>query len=56
MQRTALAGGGLALVGLVGYVVGIVTPYPGRAFSLSAVMVGVTLLVVARGLSGGEPA
>lgn len=51
-----LADGGLAPVGLVGYVVGIVTPSPGRAFSLAALMVGVALLVVARGFSGVEPA
>lgn len=56
MHRSALAGGGLALVGLVGYGVGIVTPFPGRAFSLTALMVGVTLLVVARRSPGGEPA
>lgn len=30
-------------VGVAGYVVGITTPYPGRAFSVTAVIVGVTL-------------
>lgn len=47
---------GVALIvgGIVGYAAGIATPYPGRAFSVTAVMVGLTLLVVGR--AGGDGA
>jgi len=45
--RTALAvGAGLTLLGVVGYVVGVATPYPGRAFSVTGVMIGVALLAI----------
>jgi hypothetical protein len=50
MQRTVTAGVALTTAGTVGYVLGVLTPYPGRAFSLTGVFVGVTLLAV----SGGE--
>ena len=30
-------------VGVAGYLAGIATPYPGRAFSVTAVVVGITL-------------
>ncbi|WP_324662863.1 hypothetical protein [Haloarcula sediminis] len=45
-----VSGSGLALSagGVVGYLVGVAAPFPGRAFSLTAVMVGVTLLAVGR--------
>mgnify|MGYP000173216811 CR=1 FL=1 len=45
-----VTGLGLALTvgGVVGYLAGAVVAYPGRAFSLTAVMVGVTLLAVGR--------
>lgn len=32
--------------GLAGYVAGVAAPYPGRAFSITALIVGVTLLAV----------
>jgi len=35
---------------LVGYGVGLAAPYPGRAFTVTGVMVGVTLLSI----GGGE--
>ena len=47
MVRETVIGGGLFVVGLVGYVVGIYVAYPGRAFSLTAIMVGVTLVAIA---------
>lgn len=48
-MNTALAAGlALTLAGLVGYLVGIVAPYPGRAFSVTGVMVGITLLAIGR--------
>lgn len=42
----------LSVVGVVGYVVGVFVSYPGRALSLAAVMVGITLLAI--GSAGGE--
>ena len=47
MVRETLIGGGLLVVGFIGYVVGIYVAYPGRAFSLTAIMVGVTLIAIA---------
>jgi len=35
-------------LGLIGYVAGIYAAYPGRALSLTAVMVGIALIGVAR--------
>ena len=48
MVRESVIGGGLTTAGLVGYVVGIFVAYPGRAFSLTAIMVGLALLTIAR--------
>jgi len=47
-------GFGVALTvgGVVGYLAGAVAAYPGRAFTLTAVMVGVTLLAVGRSDTG----
>ncbi len=47
MNRTYASGLGLTVLGLVGYLIGISTPYPGRAFSITGVMVGITLLAIA---------
>ncbi|WP_459192454.1 hypothetical protein [Halosimplex sp. J119] len=44
---------GLTALGLLGYAVGIGTAYPGRAFAVTAVMVGLTLAVIGRS-SGPE--
>jgi hypothetical protein len=49
MDRVVAAGIALTVLGLVGYVVGVVAAYPGRAFSVTGVMVGLTLVAV-----GGE--
>lgn len=55
MDSVRAGGGVLTVLGLAAYALGIVTPYPGRAFSLTAVMVGVTLAATgspARGENG----
>lgn len=55
MNRVRLAGFGVATLGVVGYVVGTAVAYAGRAFSLTAVMVGITLVAIARSsATGGE--
>jgi hypothetical protein len=46
MDRTFLVGAGLSVVGLCGYVAGTLVTYPGRAFSLTAIMVGITLVAI----------
>lgn len=53
MQRRALAGWGLLVAGFAGYVAGVFVPYTGRAFSLAAVMAGITL-VATSGATGVE--
>lgn len=55
MDRLRIAGGVLTAAGVVGYLVGTVVPYPGRSFSLTAVLVGLTILAVRPPLAGGEP-
>lgn len=52
MNRVVAAGASLTLVGIGAYAVGIFVAYPGRAFSLTALMVGVSLLAV----GGSNPA
>ena len=52
MNSAMAVGLALTLAGVVGYVVGLAAPYPGRAFSVTGVMVGVTLLAV--GADRGE--
>jgi len=42
--------------GVAGYIVGVAVPYPGRAFSVTALMLGVTLLAVGRSNVAEEPA
>lgn len=48
MNRILSAGIALSLAGLVAYAAGILTAYPGRSFSVTALMVGVTLLAIGR--------
>ncbi|ELY29658.1 hypothetical protein C499_05118 [Halogeometricum borinquense DSM 11551] len=50
MNREGTAGSVLIGLSLVGYGVGVITPYPGRSASLVGLMVGVTLLAI--GTSG----
>jgi hypothetical protein len=46
MDRVAAVGVALTVAGLVGYAIGVVAPYPGRSFSVTGVMVGLTLVAV----------
>jgi hypothetical protein len=50
MQRLQAFGIALSVLGLVGYLVGVAAAYPGRAFSIAGIMVGITLFAM-----GGEP-
>jgi len=52
MDTAFAAGAALTALGLAGYVAGSVATYPGRAFSVTVVMVGVTLLAVGRSTGG----
>lgn len=46
MNRVLAAGGGLTVLGLVGYGAGVVRAYPGRALSVTVVMIGFALLSI----------
>jgi len=46
MGLIRLSGVALAALSLVGYVLGVVVPYPGRELSITAFMTGVTLTAV----------
>ena len=48
MNRGTGIGGVLLALGFGGYVAGVYTPYTGRAFSLTAIMIGITLVAIAR--------
>lgn len=48
MDRLLLVGAAALAAGVGGYAVGVVVPYPGRSFSLTALMVGLALVVVGR--------
>lgn len=50
MQLVALAGAGCTLLSAVGYAVGIHQPFPGRAFTVTGLMVGISLFVIGRAL------
>lgn len=51
--RTVFALGLVATVlGALAYLAGIATAYPGRAFSVTAVMVGVTVLAIGNAMRG----
>lgn len=54
MNTVMGVGVGLTLLGSAAYALGVVNPYPGRAFSLTALMVGVTLAAIGRSLDAGE--
>lgn len=54
MNPALAAGAALTAVGLLGYAAGTAVAFPGRAFAVTAVMVGVTLLAMRRSF-GGEP-
>jgi hypothetical protein len=46
MQPVAVLGASCSALALVGYGIGLATPYPGRAFTLTGLMVGITLFIV----------
>ncbi|EMA04341.1 MULTISPECIES: hypothetical protein [Haloferax] len=46
MTRVRTAGIGVTVLGVVGYGVGTFFAYPGRAFSVTAMMVGITLWAI----------
>ncbi|WP_396612467.1 hypothetical protein ACH9L7_04115 [Haloferax sp. S1W] len=46
MSRIRTAGIAVTGLGIVGYAGGIFVAYPGRAFSVTALMVGITLWAV----------
>lgn len=46
MNRSTIVGIGLFTAGIIGYVVGIYVAYPGRGFSITAVMIGITLVAI----------
>jgi len=54
MNRTLGTGIALSLLGILAYAAGVWTPYPGRAFSVTAVMVGLTLVAIGRSGSPGD--
>lgn len=54
MNRTFATGVVLMAGGVVGYVAGVVSPYPGRALSITGVMVGLTLVALGGGGWVGE--
>lgn len=49
MNRTVAAGAALTAASALGYVVGVLAAYPGRAFALSGLMVGITVVAVSAG-------
>lgn len=50
-----VGGAGLLVLGTLGYAVGVVAAYPGRAFAVTGVMVGIALLAIGSGrAAGGE--
>ncbi|MEF8853690.1 MAG: hypothetical protein V5A44_07325 [Haloarculaceae archaeon] len=54
-MNRALGGGiALSLAGLAAYAAGVWVSYPGRAFSVMAVMVGLTLVAIGRSLDPAE--
>jgi hypothetical protein len=46
MDRVRAAGVALTAAAVAGYAVGVAAPYPGRAFTISGVIVGLTLWAV----------
>lgn len=48
MNRVFAAGIILSVLGLAGYVFATVTAYPGRAFTVTGVMIGITLVAIRR--------
>lgn len=49
MDWFALSGIGLLFIGFIGYIVGVYMNYPGRTFSITAIIVGITVVAIAQG-------
>jgi hypothetical protein len=49
MHWLRAAGVAVTGAGIAGYVVGTAVPYPGRAFSITGLIVGITLLSITTG-------
>jgi len=56
MNRTMGAGVALTAGGIAAYVLGVAVAYPGRSFSVTAVMVGFTLAAIGRSTDPEEVA
>ena len=54
MNRLSAAGLTLVALGVAGYAAGIVQPYAGAGFSVTAIMVGITLVAIRRSDAGGS--
>lgn len=54
MNRPLAGGVVLTAVGITGYLAGVLVDYPGRAFSLTAVMVGLTVVAISHRRPGEE--
>lgn len=48
MNWSTIAGVALFVAGLAGYVAGVYAAYPGRSFSITAVIVGIALVAIGR--------
>lgn len=48
MNGVLVAGLLVTVISLIGYGLGIVTVYPGRAFTVTGIMLGLTLLAIGR--------
>lgn len=51
MQRIGLVGVACTLIGLIGYALAVVEPYPGRELTLILILVGVTMAAVGGAIS-----
>lgn len=56
MNRAFALGVALTALGVVGYLLGVSGPYPGRAFSITLLMVGVALVAMRRAFDATEAA
>lgn len=54
MNRVLAVGAFLTVLGVLGYALGVATPYPGRAFSVTAFMAGLSLAVIGLSLEAAE--
>jgi len=54
MNRGTLTGVVLCIAGLGGYAVGVSVAYPGRAFSITALITGIALVTIFREPGGVE--